>query len=73
MAMQRGLPFYVRLPNAETVDALQQAQAGTELVEHLTLEDLQGQGIGTKDQIQLGTFHQPHGEHGEGGDAAVDC
>jgi DNA-damage-inducible protein J len=40
VAMQRGLPFDVRLPNAETVEALQQAQAGTDLVEYLTLEDL---------------------------------
>lgn len=40
VAMQRGLPFDVRLPNAETVEALQQAQDGTDLVECLTLEDL---------------------------------
>lgn len=40
VAMQGGLPFDVRLPNAETVEALQQAQDGTDLVEYLTLEDL---------------------------------
>lgn len=40
VALQRGLPFDVRLPNAETVEALQQAQDGTDLVEYLTLENL---------------------------------
>ena len=40
VAMQRGLPFDVRLPNAETTEALHQAQTGTDLVEYLTLEDL---------------------------------
>lgn len=40
VAMQRGLPFDVRLPNAETAEALQQTQAGTDLAEYLTLEDL---------------------------------
>lgn len=40
VAMQRGLPFEVRLPNADTVEALHQAQAGTDLVEYQTLEDL---------------------------------
>jgi len=30
----------MRLPNAETVEALHQAETGTDLVEYLTLEDL---------------------------------
>ena len=40
VAMQRGLPFEVRLPNSETVEVLRQAQTGTDLVEHQTLEQL---------------------------------
>ena len=40
VAIQRGLPFDVRIPNAKTVEALQQAQDGADLVEYLTLEDL---------------------------------
>ncbi|MCQ3812615.1 MAG: type II toxin-antitoxin system RelB/DinJ family antitoxin [Acidimicrobiia bacterium] len=40
VAMQRGLPFDVRIPNAETAEALHQAQNGVDLVEYPTLEDL---------------------------------
>ncbi len=40
VAIQRGLPFDVKLSNSHTVEALQQAEAGVELLEHLTLEDL---------------------------------
>lgn len=40
VAMQRGLPFDVRLPNAETVEALQQAESGNDLMEYLTRENL---------------------------------
>ena len=40
VAMRQGLPFDVRNPNTETVEALQQAHAGTNLVEHPTLEYL---------------------------------
>ena len=32
----------VRIPNAETVEALQLAQAGIDLVEYQTSEDLEG-------------------------------
>ncbi|WP_420434079.1 type II toxin-antitoxin system RelB/DinJ family antitoxin [Candidatus Poriferisocius sp.] len=43
VAMQRGLPFDVRIPNAETAEALHQAQTGTDLGEYLTLEDLKAE------------------------------
>ena len=39
VAMQRRLPFDMGFPNAETVEALQQAEAGTDLVEYLTGEN----------------------------------
>ena len=40
VTMHRGLPFEVKIPNADTVDALCQAQSGEGLVEYSTLEDL---------------------------------
>lgn len=40
VTIHRGLPFDVRLPNAETAEALQQAETGAGLVEYATLEDL---------------------------------
>ena len=40
VAMRRGLPFDVRIPNADTTEALQQAETGADLVEYATLEDL---------------------------------
>ena len=40
VAIQRGLPFAVKLPNSHTVEALQQAEAGVGLVEYLALDDL---------------------------------
>ena len=40
VALQQGLPFEVKLPNAETVEALKQAEAGVGLIEYSTLEDL---------------------------------
>ena len=38
--LQQGLPFAVRLPNAETVEALQQARDGEDLNEYTSLEEL---------------------------------
>ena len=40
VAMHRGLPFSVRVPNAETVEAMQQARDHDGLVEYSSLEDL---------------------------------
>jgi len=40
VALHRGLPFEVRIPNAETVEALQQARDKRDLTEYATLEDL---------------------------------
>ena len=40
VALQYGLPFSVRLPNPETVEALRQAQAREGLTEYGDLEDL---------------------------------
>lgn len=40
VAMRRGLPFDVRIPNADTTEALRQAETGADLVEYATLEDL---------------------------------
>ncbi len=40
VTMHRGLPFEVRVPNAETVVALQQARDGDGLDEYSSLEDL---------------------------------
>ena len=38
--LQQGLPFAVRLPNAETVEALRQARDGDDLNEYTSLEEL---------------------------------
>ncbi len=40
VALHRGLPFEVRVPNAETVEAMLQAEAGVDLIEYSGLEDL---------------------------------
>lgn len=40
VTMHRGLPFEAKIPNADTVEALRQAQSGEGLVEYATLEDL---------------------------------
>ena len=40
VTMHRGLPFEVRVPNAETMDALQQANDGEGLTEYTDLQDL---------------------------------
>ena len=40
VTVHRGLPFDVRMPNAETIEALQQARDGEGLTEYASLEDL---------------------------------
>ena len=40
VTVHRGLPFDVRLPNAETIEALQQAQDGEGLTEYRSLMNL---------------------------------
>ena len=40
VALHRGLPFAVRVPNAETIEALQQALTGEGRTEYADLEDL---------------------------------
>ena len=40
VTLQQGLPFAVRIPNAETREALQQAHDGEDLTEYESLEAL---------------------------------
>lgn len=40
VAMRRGLPFDVKIPNADTVEAMRQAEAGEDLIEYTDLDDL---------------------------------
>ena len=40
VTLHRGLPFAVRIPNAETIEALRQARAGEGLTEYADLENL---------------------------------
>ena len=40
VTLHHGLPFAVKIPNAETIAALQQARAGEGLTEYADLEDL---------------------------------
>ena len=40
VTMHRGLPFEVKIPNADTAEALRQAESGAGLVEYSTVEDL---------------------------------
>ena len=40
VTMHRGLPFDVRVPNPETIEALRQASEAEDLTEHTGLEDL---------------------------------
>ena len=40
VTMHRGLPFAVRIPNAETIKALQQARDGEGLDEYASLDDM---------------------------------
>ena len=43
VTLHRGLPFAVRVPNAETIEALRQARAGEGFTEYADLEDLKTQ------------------------------
>ena len=40
VTLQKGLPFAVRIPNAETLEALRQARDGKGLSEYSSLEEL---------------------------------
>ena len=40
VTLHRGLPFAVKIPNAETIEALRQAQSGEGLTEYADLESL---------------------------------
>ena len=40
VTLHRGLPFAVRVPNAETIEALRQARVGEGLTEHDDLDAL---------------------------------
>ena len=40
VAMRRGLPFDVKIPNADTIEAMRQAEAGEHLIEYADLDDL---------------------------------
>ena len=40
VTLHRGLPFAVRIPNAGTIEALQQALTGEGIIEYADLEDL---------------------------------
>ena len=40
VTLHRGLPFAVKIPNAETIEALRQARAREELTEYADLEDM---------------------------------
>lgn len=40
VTMHRGLPFDVRVPNAETIEAMRQARDGEDLAEYSDLQDL---------------------------------
>ena len=40
VAVRKGLPFDADVPNAETVEALRQVEAGSDLIEYATLDEL---------------------------------
>ncbi len=40
VAMRRGLPFDVKIPNADTVEAMRQAESGERLIEYDDLNEL---------------------------------
>ena len=40
VTLHRGLPFAVKIPNAETIEALRQARSGKGLTEYDNLENL---------------------------------
>ncbi|MCY3882309.1 MAG: type II toxin-antitoxin system RelB/DinJ family antitoxin [Dehalococcoidia bacterium] len=43
VTMHRGLPFDVRLPNAETLEALRDAREGRNIKKYATLEELKAE------------------------------
>lgn len=43
VTMHRGLPFAVRMPNQETLEALRDAREGRNITEYATLEDLKAE------------------------------
>ncbi len=43
VTLHRGLPFDVKVPNAETLEALQQASDGVGLTEYAGLDDLKAE------------------------------
>ena len=43
VTLHRGLPFAVRVPNAETIEALRQARAGEGLTEYADVEALKAE------------------------------
>ena len=43
VTMHRGLPFAVRMPNEETLQALRDAREGRNIKEYATLEDLKAE------------------------------
>ena len=43
VTLHRGLPFDVKVPNAETLSALRQAGDGTRLTEYAGLDDLKAE------------------------------
>ena len=43
VTLHRGLPFDVKVPNAETIEALQQAGDGVALTEYAGLDDLKAE------------------------------
>ena len=43
VTLHRGLPFDVKVPNAETLEALQQARDGVGLTEYAGLDDLKAE------------------------------
>ena len=40
VAMRRGLPFDVKIPNADTVEAMRQAESGERLITYDALDEL---------------------------------
>ena len=43
VTLHRGLPFSVRMPNVETIEALRQARDGDGLSEYTSLEELKAE------------------------------
>ena len=43
VTLHRGLPFAVRMPNVETVEALHQTRDGDDLAEYASLENLKAE------------------------------